>query len=279
MLESRAVVLPNFLVVGAMKAGTSWLSEMLDEHPGVFVAQQEPHFFNNTANYARGLDWYEAWFEGADGYAAVGEKTAGYLLGRDFLPLIAETLPGVRILAVLRNPVSRAVSQINHHLRYGDIAMPNTDDWLRSDDFARIDERFAILERGHYAEQLARYFEILGRDRVHVVLNEADIRRRPAETVRDACRFLGVDEDDFEVPADERRVHENRNSRLGVSLARRIPVPARPILRVDRNLPGRKSLPYVPSEDDRAVLIDHYRPGEEALAELIGRPEVRGWSQ
>ena len=70
--------LPNFLIAGAQKAGTSWLARNLGQHPDVFIPFYEVNYFNIEARYAEGLDWYARWFdEGAD-RAARGEKTPTY---------------------------------------------------------------------------------------------------------------------------------------------------------------------------------------------------------
>ncbi|MDJ0787929.1 MAG: sulfotransferase [Myxococcota bacterium] len=270
------MTLPNFLIVGAMKAGTSWLSAKLDQHPDVYVAPEELHFFNDPTIRARGLDWYEARFEQAGSAHAVGEKTAGYLLGKGLLEDIDACLPGVRCIAVLRNPARRAVSQINHHIRYGESRHPGDDDWIGTGDFERIDERFAILERGRYLEQLLAYVARFGRERIHVVLNEGDIDTRPQETLAETCRFLGVDPA-YEFTAAAERVHVNRNSRAGVALAARVPRLGRLISRIDRFIPGPKATPYVPTDRDREALAAHYREANRALFDWLGRPMPPGW--
>lgn len=270
------MTLPNFLIVGAMKAGTSWLAARLQQHPDIYIAPEELHFFNTPAIRARGLAWYEARFEEAGTARAVGEKTAGYLLGRGILDDIDASVPGVRCIVVLRNPVRRAISQINHHIRYGGIRHPGSEDWVHTDSFDEVDKRFAILERGRYLEQLEAYVAKFGDERIHVVLNEGDIDTRPLETLGETCAFLGVDPT-FGFQGATERVHENRNSRAGVALAARVPGLGRVISRIDRFIPGPKATPYVPTARDRAALADYYRDADQALFSWLGRPMPPGW--
>ena len=71
---------PNFLLIGAQKAGTTWISAMLREHPQIFLPQRkELHFFNRRDNYERGLEWYRAQFGQHQGEPAIGECTPNYL--------------------------------------------------------------------------------------------------------------------------------------------------------------------------------------------------------
>ena len=72
-------MLPNLLIIGAQKCGTTWLARMLGQHPDVFMAEEEIHFFDRAHNFARGTAWYESHFAAAAGQSAVGEKTPDYL--------------------------------------------------------------------------------------------------------------------------------------------------------------------------------------------------------
>ena len=112
--------LPDFVIIGAQKAGTHWLRSNLNRHPDVHVIPSDLHYFNRI-NLWRGIDWYAEQF--ADRREkAVGEGTPGYMMwyppGSEFVRALphetarrmSETLPGVRLLAILRNPIDRGYS-------------------------------------------------------------------------------------------------------------------------------------------------------------------------
>src|SRR5947208_14127778 len=101
--------LPDFLIVGAMKAGTTSLAAWLRAHPDVFMPpQKEIHFFD--AQWERGVPWYADQFAGAPEGALVGEATPAYMVTTAFLDRMASVVPNARLLVVLREPVARAWS-------------------------------------------------------------------------------------------------------------------------------------------------------------------------
>ena len=114
--------LPTFLIIGTQKSGTRWLRLNLGLHPDIFTADGEPTFFN-SAHFDDGADWYRARFTGWSGEQIIGEATPGYMFWRHgparMVNRIDETLPGVKLLAILRNPVDRALSALIHHIEGG----------------------------------------------------------------------------------------------------------------------------------------------------------------
>ena len=102
-------MLPTFIGIGAQRAGTTWAYNCLAEHPQVFMtAKKELHFF--YAHYDRGLAWYEEQFAGAGAAKASGEISPDYMYNTDALDNIARDLPDVKLFAILRNPIDRAIS-------------------------------------------------------------------------------------------------------------------------------------------------------------------------
>jgi len=102
-------MLPNFIIIGAAKAASTWLSDCMGEHPDVFMAEiKEVRYF--SVAYDRGLDWYKTHFADWNGEKAVGEANPGYL-GDDHAPArIKETLGDVPLILSMRHPVDRAYS-------------------------------------------------------------------------------------------------------------------------------------------------------------------------
>src|SRR5215831_5400325 len=116
---------PDFIIIGAQKAGTTWLRARLVSQPGLFMFPKEIHFFDVPARYARGMEWYLGHFDAAPAGVVVGEKTPDYFWtngpahhGPAGIPeRMHKSLPDARLIAVLRDPVMRAVSQLNHLIR------------------------------------------------------------------------------------------------------------------------------------------------------------------
>ncbi|MGH2784710.1 MAG: sulfotransferase domain-containing protein [Actinomycetota bacterium] len=183
--------LPSFLIIGAPKAGTTTLAAYLDAHPDVFVAREkEVHYFDT--NFSRGLDWYRSRFIGAMSERAVGEASPTYMYATQRLERIAATLPKARLIAVLRDPVDRAYSHYWWQHAIGESR--SFEDAVRAEMRGEWHEGRPkrYLDGGRYRrylEDVGRYFP---RDALHVVTLE-DLRREPAQTFSEVCRFLGVD--------------------------------------------------------------------------------------
>lgn len=199
--------LPTFLVIGAQKAGTSWLHRMLGEHPRIFVTERkELHFFSNRQRYAEGMARYREHFaEVGRGHRAVGESTPNYLWCAphrsdawggvdDDDPAFRAGIPArvvehlgtdLRVVVLLRDPVDRAVSAFYHHLRAGRGRIDPDAGFL---DNAR---RWGIVTMGFYAAHLERWLAHLPPERFLVLLQE-EMVRDPASAVAAVHRHLGV---------------------------------------------------------------------------------------
>lgn len=211
-LNAGSRVLPDFLIAGTQKGGTSSLYAYLAEHPSVLPARKkEVHFFDR--HWVKGERWYRASFPtGSDmervrdehGAAATGESSPSYL----FHPLVPErvaaTLPDIRVVLLLREPVDRAYSHWRMEHRRGVDRLPFDEavmaeeerlagelDRVRADPsyFSRKLRRFSYLSRGHYAEQLERWFEHLPRDRF-LIRSAETFFADPAAVHADVLRFL-----------------------------------------------------------------------------------------
>ena len=195
------MTLPNFLIVGAAKAGTTSLYHYLARHPQVFLARdKEPHFFAPAKWCGRptpGRAQYEALFEGAHGFRAIGEASTGYLYYPESPRLIHELIPDCRIVAILRNPVERAFSGYCHELREGVETVSFEQALAEERQHLRIirggDFSFNYVKQGIVSHLLAEYRERFGPQRVHLCLYD-DLVAAPAELMRALMRFLGIDE-------------------------------------------------------------------------------------
>jgi hypothetical protein len=196
-------------VIGAQKSATRWLRDNLGAHPDVFTARAELSQFDHEARWSLGLDFYRSQFAGWAGEPVVGESTPGYLMWWNRPAEVAEridaSLPGVRLIAVLREPVSRAQSALVHHIR-AERLRPGVrlPEYVAATD-PRTD-RLGIVSGGWYASSLEPYLERFG-DRLLVVLHD-DVRDTPGAVYERAATHVGADPafvpDDLEVVRNSR---------------------------------------------------------------------------
>jgi len=179
-------MLPTFLVVGAMKAGTDSLWQYLRSHPQVFMSEKkELDFFTTELNWRRGSSWYGRQFAGAGEAVALGEASTSYTkhpLYRGVPGRIAGLLPDVRFVYLVRDPVERMRSQYLHEVLLGVERAPVEHALLENPRY---------LDFSMYATQIERYLEHFPLERMLIVASE-DLRDRRAATMRRVFEFIGV---------------------------------------------------------------------------------------
>ncbi|MBM7808954.1 hypothetical protein JOD57_004791 [Geodermatophilus bullaregiensis] len=182
--------LPTFLLIGAMKAGTTSLYHYLGAHPQVAVPQYKaPEFFVEESNWHRGIDWYRRQFPvtGPE-VLAVGEASNSYAKHpryRGVPARIAAHLPDVRLLYVVRDPVARIRSHYETRAAEGSERAP-----LAEAVFADP----IYLDYSRYALQIDQYLEHFPREQLLVITSES-LRRSREATMRRVYDFIGVDPD------------------------------------------------------------------------------------
>ncbi len=204
-MEPLALPLPTFLIIGAQKSATRWLRLNLGLHPDVFAARAELEFFNNGNQFRdRGTEWYRAQFEGWNGETMVGEATPGYMFWRHRPGVVAErideTLPDVRLLATLRNPIDRAQSAMIHHIEGGSLPSDSVLVDVVKQRPADSDH-LGIIAGGWYAASLEPYRERFG-DRLLILVHD-DIDEDPRGAYDAALVHVGA-APDFVPPELER---------------------------------------------------------------------------
>ncbi len=191
-------MLPNFVVIGAQKSGTSSLDHYLRQHPDVAMCKvKEPDFFVEERNWGKGLAWYESLFDLATGALAVGEASTSYTMFPHYRGVperIVETLPDVRFVYLVRNPIERARSDYLHY-RFP-VRGKNTEHVVaeKRPIGQALLENELYLDTSRYAMQLERYLAVVPQERIFVVTTE-DLADDRVETMRKVFRFIGVDPD------------------------------------------------------------------------------------
>jgi Sulfotransferase domain len=201
--------LPSALIIGAQKGGTTSLFSYLLEHPRVLPPlTKEVHYFD--FNYARGLRWYRGNFPYAHrlrGGSLTLEGSPYYLVHPLVPARVAQLLPGIKLIAVLRNPVDRALSHYQHEVRGGreslsfDEALDRESERLAGEE-ARLEQdpdyysynhhRYSYVRRGLYLEQLRRWARYFPRSQM-LVLQSERLFRDPAGTTALVQEFLGLE--------------------------------------------------------------------------------------
>ena len=184
-------MLPTFLIIGAMKAGTSSLYYYLRQHPQVFMpATKELNFFVEEMAWSRGVEWYESMFSpAADKDAvAVGEASPSYTMHPALTGVperIRATVPDVRLLYLVREPIERLRSNYLHAVADGTETKP-------VDEALLADPRY--LDATRYAMQVERYLECFPAGQLLVLPSER-LRDERVATINRVARFIGVPED------------------------------------------------------------------------------------
>ena len=182
-------MLPNFIIVGAEKAGTTTLAGMLTEHPEVFMCDpKEPRFFTHH-NWDRGLHWYERLFNGADGYKAVGEASPAYTWAPESIEApkrIYECLGDIRYLYIVRHPVERMISHYRHALYCRWIPDGTSFE-------AALELRRGLKDCSRYFYQIEQYLPYTRQEQWHIVVLE-ELTKDHQNVAKEMFRFLEIDE-------------------------------------------------------------------------------------
>ena len=240
--------LPDAMIIGAMKCGTSSLHNYLAQHPGVIAPlRKEVHYFD--LHYDEGELWYRANFA-RSGEPGLNLDSSPYYLAHPLAPQRAHALvPNARLIVLLRDPVRRAYSHYWHErdkqretlpfeeaiaaepTRLGDDEQRLARGEIRH---SRAHQHFGYLARGRYAEQLERWWQVYPREQT-LVLRFEDLAREPMSVLGRTLDFLGL-------PRVERVRLEARNV--------------------------RKYPPMDPATSDR--LRDYFAPHDARLQALLG---------
>src|SRR5664280_2899277 len=202
----KSLLGPDFFIVGAPKCGTTSLNTYLAEHPSVFMAKKEQHFFGSDLAPSWPQPTAERYFDsfaGTEWAMRRGEASGWYLWSRRAAEEICAYSSSAQIIAMLRNPVDMLPSLHSQYLHDEIDDLKDFAEALAAEDDRRCGRRIPPLNGSYpwrlfykdvirFHEQLERYYTVFGRDQVHVILFD-DLVGDPATTYRRALEFLGVD--------------------------------------------------------------------------------------
>jgi hypothetical protein len=196
------LTLPTFLGIGVPRAGTTWVHELLDGHPDVYVPthRKEVRFFD--LYYERGLQWYEKFFPpdaNAGRYQAIGEISPGYLYCSGCPEHIAGIPSIAKLLLILRNPVDRAYSAYGRRIRYREFSGP-------FEDLLSIEPE--LIQLGFYSRKVKDYLRYFSRDQLLVLIYEHAVLD-VVDTKETLAGFLGVAADRFPLSVGSQRVNRS----------------------------------------------------------------------
>jgi len=203
-------VLPNFLVLGAQKCGTTSIHNYLSAHPDIFLPRQkETKYFVDESEYKKGIDYYSnVYFSDWNGEKAIGEVDPDYLYFKNTYSRIMGDLGKPKLIFLFRNPIDRAFSHYLMTYRRN-LEKLDFDDAISIED-KRISEgyyenfHYSYVNRGLYFSQVKRYLEYWDISDMHFVISEK-LRSNPKEEIRKCLNFIDVNSD-F-VPGNINRVH------------------------------------------------------------------------
>jgi hypothetical protein len=205
--------LPDFIIIGTQKGGTTYLYDELIKHPCISPALvKEVGYFD--MNMGKGLDWYKSFFTAnpatSDAFLT-GEASPDYLFHPTTPRRVARILPHVKLIVLLRNPIKRAHSHYHHEVRLGFETMSFAEA-LAVEEARTIGEKekmfadkdyyshnymhFSYRARGMYADQLRAWFKYFPREQMLILRSEDFYKNTPA-VIQEVCEFLGLPANDI----------------------------------------------------------------------------------
>ncbi len=263
-------LMPDFMIIGTQKGGTTSLYNYLVEHPSIApIYVKEPHFFD--IYFHKGSIWYRSHFptsikkyykEHVQKLDFVtGEASPYYMFHPLAAERVAKTLPHVKLILVLRNPVDRAYSQYQHQLRQPGVeplsfeeAIDREEERLAGEEKKLIENptcasfnhrHYSYLARGRYVEQIPAWLKLFPKEQF-LILKSEELFSDSTEVLKQTCEFLGVPPARLKEQKDEYRQFNKASY--------------------------SKMLP-----ETRARLLEYFQPYNARLYELLGRDF--GWER
>lgn len=280
--------LPDFIIIGAGKCGTTSLHSYLNQHPQLYICpKKETYFFLKEPIRSKFKPWgaitefedYCSLFQDAPPNRVIGEISTTYYAYPDSAKVIYNTLPKVKILAILRDPADRAFSDYQMHVRIGN---------EKQDMSSLISPQNRFIKPGFYYCELIPYFEVFEKSQIKIFLFD-DLCKNPIEFMQDLFRYLEVD-DSF-LPNIQHKGREGglpKNQTVNLVLTQKNPLrssvagmlklfmPLELRQKIRSNLIQKNVAKAKLSPSERQQLIEIYRSDLIKLQDLIGR-DLSAW--
>jgi len=292
--------LPDFLIIGAAKSGTTTLFHYLSRHPQICVSRKkEPEFFADK--FHRGWEWYVANFADARPGQVCGEASTIYTWWQEYpvcAARIGRYLPGARLIYILRHPVERTYSDYGEQIKTARALGQQRANLATFEDFLESYEH--LVRAGEYIRYIEEYRRYFSRESLLILLLE-DLQRDPGAVLGQVCRHLGVDESadltaGGAVHANEARayhqwqvrLHLTRKLRAIPGLERLVGMVVPPAWRerayafMERSSCAeairQRLVPPAMRPETRARLVERFREPNRRLAAYLGR-DLSHWDR
>ncbi|MFI5352349.1 MAG: sulfotransferase domain-containing protein [Candidatus Binatales bacterium] len=277
--------LPDFIAVGPPRTGTTWLDRVLRDHVSLPENIKETNFF--TANFSKGLDWYEDHFRTSVTGRPRGEICPSYFTSADARERIADNIPRCAIICTLRDPVARIYSDYRHLRILGRFGVVSFEQVIAG--HGRSTSPKDMFATSTYSKLLRAWYEKFGKENVLALVND-DLVSDPQRYLDQVCRFVRISPIDLSrSPLRDNRVNPYPRAPRSVWLARRARE-VRHFMRRHRQLyslsnrlrplwkfcsgGGKEFGPIDPAIE--ASLREYFRPDVEALEEMLQR-DLSAW--
>jgi hypothetical protein len=258
-------IMPDFIIIGVARAGTTSLYNYLIEHPNIGpAAKKEVHFFDY--HYQKGMSWYRGHFpysmrkyyeENIRKLDFITGEASPYYMYHPYAPeRVAKALPQVKMIVLLRNPIERAFSHYAWEVSWGnetlsfEEAIDCEEERIQQDlpilahHYGHNHQHFSYISRGLYADQLETWFKFFPKNQF-LLLKSEDMYREPAAIYKQAIEFLGVP---YVVPKGLAKEYKQYNQPKQAS---------------------NSKVKLNPATRER--LVEYYKPHNERLSALLGR--------
>jgi hypothetical protein len=270
-------IMPDFLIVGAMKAGSTTLMDYLVSHPEVGIPAEEINYFDKDSNYKKGEKWYSSWFKSFTSQNIIGEKTPAYCYNPKVAERIYQQNPKMKLIWILRNPVKRTYSNYWHYIRIGKENLSVGDCLDLEDERVKKDIYKGYFKRSVYVDQVNRYLQFFPTEQMHFIIFE-DFVNNPERGLVELSQFLEI------VPAEftQKPLVSNKGYRpfsipaeyyarkfFGYGLVHKI------VHNINKLL-GSKYTPIDPKLEE--TLYDKFRPYNDQLSNVLSK-DLTVWNK
>lgn len=274
-------MLPNLLVVGAQKSGTTTLHDMLSRHPEVSMStKKEINYFTN--HYKKGLEYYRSFFNvSQDEYLITGESSPGYMCYPGVARKIKETLGDIKIVMVLRNPVQRSLSQywdnrrhLKEHLLFSEVI----EKYLHEEYEPGVRGYFS---RGVYMKYINEYLDYFDKKNLHIIIFE-ELLTNTKKTLSELYNFLEISVEDnllhLDIASNTSRIWDNTLYRYllnNPSWNRLIPKHARRFIFFGKRIPYKYQ---TPTQEEVERLNLFYKGWNRQLSDFLQK-DLSYWNE